>query len=96
MRKQQKEADLDLVRIAVAENIAPGAVVPSAVPATKSVVVEEQDAKPSIRTVAVDRGSPLKREASSDKYTTLPVKMMRTTRGVGAAARPAGPRVGGD
>ncbi|SPO25439.1 uncharacterized protein UTRI_03142_B [Ustilago trichophora] len=91
MRKQQKEADLDPVRIAAAENIAPGAVVPSAVPATKSFVAK-QDAKPSIRTVAVDRGSPLKREASPNKYTTLPVKMMRTTRGVGAAARPAGPR----
>ena len=91
MRKQQKEADLEQVRVAAAENIAPGAVVPSVILAKAAKPHEpvHDTVQPSIRTVAKS-SSPAKREASPDKYTTLPAKMR--TRVVGAAARPAGPR----
>ncbi len=51
MRKQAKEADLEHERVVAAENIAPGAVVPSViVPRSKEVL--GLTAKPSIRTVA--------------------------------------------
>ena len=66
MRKQQKEANLEQVRIVAAENIAPGAVVPSVVP--QQAQGAEEQGKPSIRTVAT-RAAP-----SPDKYTTLPAK----------------------
>ncbi|KAJ9479072.1 hypothetical protein PHBOTO_002566 [Pseudozyma hubeiensis] len=90
MRKQQKEADLEQVRVAAAENIAPGDVVPSVLlgPAgvksahstisKESVLAkEEQDVNPSIRTVATRAASPNK------MHHTTPRSM---------AARPAGPR----
>ena len=85
MRKQQKQADLEQVRIAAAENIAPGAVVPSVVHHTKS---DEQEHRPSIRTVA-SRSSPTK--SMVERYATLPGKM-QSTPGLRGMVRPAGPR----
>ncbi|GAC93511.1 hypothetical protein PHSY_001076 [Pseudozyma hubeiensis SY62] len=90
MRKQQKEADLEQVRVAAAENIAPGDVVPSVLLGPAGVnsaqstiskqsvlMAEEQDVNPSIRTVATRAASPNK------MHSTTPRSL---------AARPAGPR----
>ncbi|CCF52927.1 hypothetical protein NDA14_004483 [Ustilago hordei] len=84
MRKQAKEAEVEQNRVVAAENIAPGAVVPSVILAKRDMQQKEVglSAKPSIRTVPGG--------ASEDGFTTLPAKTR--TRTVGGAAKPAGPR----
>ena len=84
MRKQAKEAEVEQNRVVAAENIAPGAVVPSVILAKRDMQQKEfgLSAKPSIRTVPGG--------ASGDGFTTLPAKTR--TRTVGGAAKPAGPR----
>ncbi|CBQ73078.1 conserved hypothetical protein [Sporisorium reilianum SRZ2] len=95
MRRQQKQADLEHERVAAAENIAPGDVVPS-VANTQSVVPPQHThkeagvvSKPSIRTVAV-RGSPAKTLASAERFASVPNRLQRFPGATGA--RPAGPR----
>lgn len=73
MRKQQKQAEVDHERVAAAENISPGKVVPSVIKPTTS----ELQYAPSIRTVAKVQPSP-------DKYTTLPLKGRTAARPAGA------------
>ncbi|KAJ1025353.1 hypothetical protein NDA13_004166 [Ustilago tritici] len=84
MRKQAKEAEVEQNRVVAAENIAPGAVVPSVILAKRDMQQKEVglSAKPSIRTVPGG--------ASEDGFTTLLAKTR--TRTVGGAAKPAGPR----
>jgi len=99
MRKQQKEADLEQVRVVAAENIAPGTVVPSVASSTPQQSTVQSDGKhglsmkPSIRTVAARGTSPLKTVANTDKFTTMPAKTRTRALGTaGAGVRPAGPR----
>ncbi|KAI3475912.1 hypothetical protein L1887_62672 [Cichorium endivia] len=73
MRKQQKQAEADHERVAAAENISPGKVVPSVIKPTTS----ELQYAPSIRTVA-------KVQPSTDKYTTLPLQGRTAARPAGA------------
>ncbi|TKY85805.1 hypothetical protein EX895_005346 [Sporisorium graminicola] len=100
MRKQQKQADLEHERVAAAENIAPGAVVPSVVvntPSTSDSASLQQTpqrgegvvGKPSIRTVAVRAASPTKSLAGAEKFASVPNKLQRAP---GTVGRPAGPR----